>query len=210
MLNMSGMAGGQGAGGGAGGMSLQQLLSMLQGSQTANPGGQGGGGIGANTSTPMSNYMAPIQANGMPHQQAIAPMAAGAAQQSPGLNTANAMSSGTGNLMQLLSQLKQGQTGVQANGTAGGPSAGQVGQIAQGMSPDTMAAQMSSNAPIGQAGSPSAALAAPVNTGQGTGSTGTPNGMNPGLWDWLQKQMSGLGASGGGAGGMMSGGGGGL
>lgn len=206
MLNMSGLAqqAGQGAGGGTSGMSLQQLLSMLQGTQTATPGGQGGGGIGANTSTPMSNYMAPYQSTGMPHQQTVTPMATGAQNTQPA-NNMSAMTGGTGNLMQLLSTLKNGQTGIAG---AGGPSAGQVGQIAQGMNPDTMAAQMSSNAPIGQAGSPTAALAAPVNTGQGTGSTGTPNGMNPGLWDWLQKQMSGLG--GGGAGGMMSGGGGGL
>ena len=138
--------------------------------------------------TPMANYIQP-QAMAGGGMRPMPPV--GAPQQQPGIG--QAMQGMNPQLMALLAALKQGQSGVPAPGQAigpggagtpaqggmpaqMGPSANQVGQIAQGMNPQTMAAQLASNQPIGQVGSPTgmgqmAGPLAPV-TGMGSAPLG--------------------------------------
>lgn len=108
MMNMMpAMAGAAPQGAGAGGMSLPQILAMIQQSQ-----GGGGGMAPPSGATPMSNYIGPQSGGGMMQHQAMPGVAAPA-------QIGGAMPGGTaggpagGNqLMQLLAQLKGGQTGV--------------------------------------------------------------------------------------------------
>lgn len=215
MLNMYGGQGlgsnGSGLSGGGGGIPLQQVLAALQGGggqMTPNPFQQGQG----TATSPMSAFIGhPMMGGGgMPGggmHPGMPPVAGG----QPGQMSPSDAVNQTSNLMKMLAQLRGGQTGVAPNGMPGqavgpggagtpgvggmpgmpGPSAGQVGQIAHGMSPDTMAQQMTSMQPIGQAGSPTAALP-PT---QMQGAPGIPPGqqsqMNPGLLAWLHQMLGG-------------------
>lgn len=176
MMNLYGGTGmgssGMGVGSG-GGLSLQQLMAMTQGQgggmngpTMTNPFQQGGG------PTPLAGYIGAPQ----PQMMGAHPMNAPVQNPQPQMMGAGmGGAAGTNGLMQLLAQLRGGQTGVAPGAPNGQPS------MAAGLSPAGMAQQVSSNLPIGAAGSPSAPMPPPVPTGGGS--------MGPGFLQWLQSHL---------------------
>lgn len=175
---------------GAGGMSLPQILAMIQQSQ----GGGGGGMAPPSGATPMSNYIGPQGGGGMMQHPAM-PGVAAPAQIGGAMPGGMAGGPAGGNqLMQLLAQLKGGQTGVPP-GQGGVP--GGAG---------TTGAQMTAN-PFNGMTPPQMPPGPPPNPNTGAGMTANPfagmtpgpqmppaqggGQMNPALMQWLHGMLNG-------------------